>query len=97
MAIPAYMWIKDDQGNDVKSTVKIQGREGSAEILGFRHNVYIPSDADTGTLTGTGISHSIWSRMYGTGVKKGRDTPWEKRAMLAPKARSSPVQMHTGR
>jgi len=53
MAIPGYMWIKDDQGNDVKGKVAIKGREGSAEVLGFSHHVYIPSDRDTGALTGT--------------------------------------------
>ena len=53
MAIPGYMWIKDDQGNDVKSDSQVQDREGAAEVIGFEHRVYIPSDSDTGALTGT--------------------------------------------
>ncbi len=53
MAIPGYLWMTDEQGNQIKSTVKINGREGSAEIIDFRHEIRIPSDLDTGKLTGT--------------------------------------------
>ena len=53
MAIPGYMWIKDESGNEIKGTVTVSSREGSTEVLGFRHNIYIPSDRDTGVLTGT--------------------------------------------
>ena len=53
MAIPAYMWLKDDKGNTIESNVKVAGREGSAEVLGFRHTIYIPADSDTGVLMGT--------------------------------------------
>lgn len=53
MAIPGYMTITDDQGNQVKSNSQVQGRIGTAEVLGFEHQVYIPSDPDTGALTGT--------------------------------------------
>jgi type VI secretion system secreted protein Hcp len=52
MASPGYMWIKDDNGNDVKSDVKVKSREGSALVLGFEHEVRIPTDTDTGRLTG---------------------------------------------
>ncbi|MAD88282.1 Hcp family type VI secretion system effector [Pseudoalteromonas phenolica] len=53
MAIPAYMWLKDDQGNDVKGSVSVAEREGSIEILHFDHELRIPTDNDTGELTGT--------------------------------------------
>lgn len=53
MAIPAYMWIKDDQGNSVDGSVNIAAREGSIEVLGFDHELRIPTDNDTGALTGT--------------------------------------------
>jgi len=53
MAIPGYMWIKDENGNEIQGSVNIVGREGSSEVLGFKHNIYIPSDRDTGVLTGT--------------------------------------------
>lgn len=53
MAIPAYMWLKDDQGNEVKGSVSVADREGSIEILHFDHELRIPTDNDTGELTGT--------------------------------------------
>ncbi|KMW71383.1 Hcp family T6SS protein CtsH1 [Photorhabdus luminescens subsp. luminescens] len=55
MAIPAYLWIKDDGGSDIKGSVDVLGREGSIEILGFGHNLHIPTDGNTGKLTGTRI------------------------------------------
>ncbi len=53
MAIPGYMWIYDEQGNQINSDSQVSGRENTAEVLGFLHEIYIPSDTDTGTLTGT--------------------------------------------
>ena len=53
MAIPGYMWLKDDRNNTIQGIAKVEGREGSSEVLGFRHNIYIPSDSDTGELMGT--------------------------------------------
>ncbi len=53
MAIPAYLWLKDDQGNDIKGSVTVAEREGSIEILHFDHELRIPIDNDTGELTGT--------------------------------------------
>lgn len=55
MAIPAYMWIKDDGDADIKGSVTVQGREGSVEVLEFDHGVNIPTDGNTGKLTGTRI------------------------------------------
>lgn len=55
MAVPAYMWIKDDGGADIKGSARIQGREGSVEVVEFSHAVEIPTDGNTGKLTGTRI------------------------------------------
>lgn len=55
MAIPAYMWLKDDGGADIKGSVDVMDREGSIEIVGFGHSLSIPSDDNTGKLTGTRI------------------------------------------
>jgi type VI secretion system secreted protein Hcp len=55
MAIPAYMWLKDDGGADIKGSVDVQDREGSIEILSFGHSLSIPTDDNTGKLTGTRI------------------------------------------
>jgi len=53
MPIPAYMWMKDDAGGDIKGSVEVADREGSIEVLEFNHEVRIPTDPDTGRLTGT--------------------------------------------
>jgi type VI secretion system secreted protein Hcp len=53
MPIPAYMWIKNETGGDVKGSVDVAGREGSVEVVEFHHEVRIPTDPDTGRLTGT--------------------------------------------
>ncbi|NHR08165.1 Hcp family type VI secretion system effector [Chromobacterium haemolyticum] len=55
MAIPAYMWLKDDGGADIKGSVTVQGRENSVEIVSFGHEVSIPTDGNTGKLTGTRV------------------------------------------
>ena len=59
MAIPAYMWLKDDGGADIKGSVTVQGREGSVELVAFDHGVHIPTDGNTGKLTGTRVHKPI--------------------------------------
>jgi len=59
MPIPAYMWMKDESGNDIKGGVDVAGREGSIEVLEFHHEVRIPTDRDTGKLTGTRKHESL--------------------------------------
>lgn len=59
MAIPAYMWLKDDGGSVIKGSVDVNGREDSVEIVEFLHNVRIPTDANTGKLTGTRVHEPI--------------------------------------
>lgn len=53
MAIPSYLWLKDDGGTDIKGSVDVRDREGSIEINGFSHNLSIPTDGMTGKITGT--------------------------------------------
>ena len=53
MAIPAYLWLKDDGGADLRGSVDVVGREGSIEIHGLRHGVSIPTDDTTGKATAT--------------------------------------------
>ncbi len=44
MAIPAYLWLKDDGGADITGSVDVEDREGSIEINGFSHGLNIPTD-----------------------------------------------------
>lgn len=51
MAIPVYLWLIDDAGNQVKGSVDVHGREGSIEIVELMHNVELPTDNLTGKIT----------------------------------------------
>lgn len=53
MAIPAYLWLKDDGGSDIKGSVDVKDREGSIEILAFSHGLLVPTDNNTGRIIGT--------------------------------------------
>lgn len=55
MAIPVYLWLKDDGGADIKGSVDVQDREGSIEVVAQEHCLYLPTDNNTGKLTGTRI------------------------------------------
>ncbi|EBP4182963.1 type VI secretion system tube protein Hcp [Salmonella enterica subsp. diarizonae] len=53
MAIPVYLWLKDDGGADIKGSVDVRDREGSIEVTGLAHRVALPTDSATGKPTGT--------------------------------------------
>ncbi|MEL2242146.1 Hcp family type VI secretion system effector [Leclercia adecarboxylata] len=55
MAIPAYLWLKDDGGAHIKGSVDVKDREGSIEILAFGHGLHLPTDNLTGKITGTRV------------------------------------------
>ncbi len=59
MAIPAYLWLKDDGGSLIKGSVDVQNRESSIEVTSFSHNLYIPTDGNTGKLTGTRVHGAL--------------------------------------
>jgi type VI secretion system secreted protein Hcp len=50
MPIPASLKIPDIPGGS-----KIQGREDEIEVVGFRHEVYMPTDRKDGSATGTRV------------------------------------------
>lgn len=53
MPIPAYMWLKDYGGADIKGSVDAQYREGSIEIIGLSHGLSLPVDSANGKITGS--------------------------------------------
>lgn len=53
MALPIYLWLKDDAGKAVKGSVNVHQREGSIEITALAHNVSIPTDELSGKITAT--------------------------------------------
>ena len=44
MPVPAYMWLKDDGGADIKGSVDVQEREGSIEISTQMTGMYGPEE-----------------------------------------------------
>ena len=59
MAIPAYLWLKDDGGANITGSVDVQHREGSIEVLGFGHGLHLPTDSATGKITGTRVHSAL--------------------------------------
>lgn len=59
MAIPAYLWLKDDGGTDLKGSVDVEYREGSIEVLGFGHGLHLPTDSANGKITGTRVHSAL--------------------------------------
>ena len=59
MAIPAYLWLKDDGGADIRGSVDVCQREGSIEILGFGHGLHLTTDSNTGKITGTCVHSAL--------------------------------------
>lgn len=57
MGIPAYMWLTDDGGADIRGSSMVIGRERSIEVIGFGHGLSLPIDPRTGKITGV-RSHS---------------------------------------
>ncbi|WP_292977234.1 type VI secretion system tube protein TssD [Pantoea sp. UBA4549] len=55
MAIAVYLWLKDDGGADIKGSVDAQNREGSIEVIRQEHALYLPTDNNTGKVTGTRV------------------------------------------
>ena len=69
MAIPVYLWLKDDGGADIKGSVDVQDRDGSIEVVAQEHNLYIPTDNNTGKLTGTRIRHAHRCLLLDSGAR----------------------------
>ncbi|MFJ3456591.1 Hcp family type VI secretion system effector [Scandinavium goeteborgense] len=59
MAIPAYLWLKDDGGAHIKGSVDVYDREGSVEVIAFSHSLYTPTDNNTGKVTGTRVHGAL--------------------------------------
>ena len=59
MPTPAYMTLKDDQGNFITGSVQIAGREGQVEVMEMHHDIRIPTDAHTGQLRGVRMHNPV--------------------------------------
>lgn len=52
MAIPVYLWLYEGEGKLLRGSVNVTGREGSIELTGMQHDLFIPIDDTTGAATG---------------------------------------------
>jgi len=59
MSNPAYLWFIDENGSPIVGGSMVLGREGSIEIKSLSHHLTIPTDHNTGKLTGTRIHTPI--------------------------------------
>lgn len=59
MAIPAYLWLKDDGGSDIRGSSTVQGREGSIEVVSFMHGLNLPVDGSNGSITGPRVHSAM--------------------------------------
>jgi type VI secretion system secreted protein Hcp len=59
MAIPVYLWLKDDGGAHLKGSSDVEDRVGSIEVVAQDHSLYIPTDNNTGKLTGARVHEAF--------------------------------------
>jgi len=52
MPVPGYVEFKDSEGSLIPGSVKVAGRKDMCEVMEFDHNVRIPTDQQSGDLTG---------------------------------------------
>jgi len=53
MSIPAHIWLTDENNSPVIGECLMPTRLASTELKSFNHSVWIPTDHNTGKLTGT--------------------------------------------
>lgn len=59
MSNPAYLWFIDENGSPIVGGSMVLGREGSIEVKSLSHHLTIPTDRNTGKLTGMRIHTPI--------------------------------------
>lgn len=53
MSLPAYLFLYDESGTQIKGDCMVQGREGAIEIMNSSYGVRQSVDSHSGNLTGT--------------------------------------------
>ncbi len=59
MSNPAYLWLTDENGSPIIGSCNVHGRIGSIEVKSLSHHLTVPTDRNTGKLTGTRIHTPI--------------------------------------
>ncbi|KAA5943909.1 type VI secretion system tube protein Hcp [Pantoea sp. Bo_2] len=90
MAIPAYLWLKDDGNNMIAGSVEVAGREGAIEVLGLNHGIMLSTDDVTGKTTAI-REHSS----YSFDKEIDMSSPWLYRAVTSgQKLRSAEMRFY---
>lgn len=55
MSNPAYLWLVDANGSPIVGGSLVSGRVGAIELRTVSHHMSIPTDTNTGKLTGTRV------------------------------------------
>ncbi len=53
MSNPAYLWLTDENDSPIIGSCLMPTRTGSIELRAVNHHVWLPTDNNTGKLTGT--------------------------------------------
>ncbi|MCI1899041.1 MAG: type VI secretion system tube protein Hcp [Enterobacter sp.] len=59
MSIPAHIWMYDEDDSPLVGECIMPTRLGSTEMKSFNHSIWIPTDHNTGKLTGTRLHTPI--------------------------------------
>ncbi|KAB8307274.1 type VI secretion system tube protein Hcp [Erwinia endophytica] len=59
MSNPAHLWLKDENGSPITGSCLMPDRLGSIELRSVNHHIWIPTDSNTGKLTGTRLHTPI--------------------------------------
>lgn len=91
MSNPAYLWLTDENGSPITGSSCVAGRQGSIEIKSLTHRLTVPTDNNTGRLTGTRVHSPILMQK-----EFDRVTPFLYRAIsLGITLKSAEIKMYT--
>ncbi len=59
MSLPAYLFLYDENGVQIKGSCSASGREGAIEVMNTQHGITLPTDPHTGSMTGTRMHEPV--------------------------------------
>lgn len=59
MSCPAHLWLTDENNSPIVGSCQMPTRLGSIELRSVNHHVWLPTDHNTGKLTGTRLHTPI--------------------------------------
>lgn len=59
MSLPAYLFLYNENGVQIKGSCMTSGREGAIEVMNTQHGICLPVDPHTGSLTGNRMHEPV--------------------------------------